>query len=209
MSSKGENPKLAIFDLGNVVFNIDLNAMFETWSFYSGVAVDTLKERAKIDEKFEQFERNDITSLDFHRHINIMLDINLSYVEFCDGWNAIFKEANEEICTLLPILKPLMQVVAYSNTNEVHVPVWLERYANELQHFDEIFISSKIGLRKPEPEGFQHVLKQRGVAASECVFFDDLEPNITGAEQLGIKAVLVDSPSKVRYALRQMGIDII
>jgi FMN phosphatase YigB (HAD superfamily) len=201
-----EVPKLAIFDLGNVVFKIDWGPMFEAWSFFSGVPAGTLKERALTDEKIEQFERNDITAADFHRHVNLMMGINLTYAEFCDGWNAIFKDANEEVCTLLPRLKNIMQVVAYTNTNEVHVGAWMQRYADALKHFDEIFISSSMGLRKPEPEGFWHVLNQRGVAACESVFFDDLEPNIKGAEQLGIHAVLVDTPSKVRQALQQMGI---
>ena len=207
MSTVYARPKLAIFDLGNVVFNIDWGPMFEAWSFYSGIPSSTLKERARTDERIEQFERNDITSADFHRHVNIMMGINLTYDEFCDGWNAIFGDANEDVCTLLPSLKKIMQVVAYTNTNEVHVAVWKQRYANALRNFDEIFISSTMGLRKPEPAGFRHVLNQRGVAACECVFFDDFESNIKGAEQLGIQAVLVDTPSKVRQALRQMGIE--
>ena len=207
MPKNDDKPKLAIFDLGNVIFNIDWEPMFEAWSLYSGVPAKMLKEKGKSDEKIEQFERNDISSEDFLRHINTMLGIELSHDEFCNGWNAIFMEANEEVCSLLPGLKNRMRLVAYTNTNEIHAAVWSERYADILQHFDEIFISSKIGLRKPEPEGFQHVLKQRGVAAYECVFFDDFEANIKGAEQLGIKAVLVDTPSKVRQALRQMGID--
>lgn len=207
MSTYQNRPKLAIFDLGNVIFNIDWDPMFEAWSMYSGVSAKILKEKVKSDGKLEQFECNDISGPSFHTHMNEMLGIGLSYEEFCDGWNAIFMDTNEDICALLPSLKNLMQVVAFTNTNEIHAAAWSERYADVLKHFDDIFISSRIGFRKPEADGFHYVLNRRGVAPYESIFFDDLEPNIKGAEQIGIKAVLVDRPSKVRLALRQMGIE--
>lgn len=207
MSRTIEKPKLAIFDLGNVVFNIHWDPMFEIWCAYSGVPISTLKERVKQDGKAEQFERNEISGKEFHRHVNTMLMIDLSYAEFCDGWNAIFAESNTDICTLLPKLKSIISVVAYTNTNELHATEWAKRYANDLKNFDEIFISSRIGFRKPEPAGFHYVLKQTGFEAREAVFFDDLDANIKGAEQLGIKAVLVDAPAKVGQALREMGFE--
>ncbi len=206
MPSNEDMPKLAIFDLGNVVFNIDWEPMFMKWSSHSGVPASTLKERAKPDRTVERFECNEISNHDFHQHINTMMGINLSFEEFCEGWNAIFMEENIEICPIIPDLKKIMQVVAFSNTNEIHAAVWSERYAHILHHFDEIFISSRIGFRKPEHEGFRHVLKQRRVSASETIFFDDSEINIIGAEQLGIRGVLVDTPSKVRDVLLLMGI---
>ena len=203
-----KKPKLAIFDLGNVVFNIDWEPMYTAWSVHSGVPAETLKQRVKADEKLEQFERNEISAADFHQHVNTMLGIGLTYGQFQDGWNAIFKEANGCVCGLLPKLKNFMQLVAYTNTNEIHAPVWLERYADALQHFDDIFISSRIGFRKPELNGFLHVLGRRGVAPSDAVFFDDLQDNIKGAERAGISAVLVDTPDSIRQALRQMGIEV-
>ncbi len=207
MSRTIERPKLAIFDLGNVVFNIDWDPMFEIWCTYSGVPVSTLKDRVKLDGKAEQFERNDISDKEFHLHVNTMLGIDLSYAEFCDGWNAIFADSNADVCALLPKLKSIMPVVAYTNTNELHVAEWAKRYAADLQNFDEIFISSRIGFRKPEPEGFHYVLKQAGFEAGEAVFFDDFDANIKGAEALGMKAVLVDTPAKVRQALKEMGFE--
>ena len=209
MSCSEYKPTLAIFDLGNVVFNIDWEPMFRMWSLFSGIPADVLKERAKPDATLEQFERNQISNYEFHHYINTLLGINLNYAEFCDGWNAIFMDENMEISRLLPNLKSSMRVVAYTNTNEIHVEAWSKRYAHILQHFDEIFISSKIGFRKPEHEGFSYVLKHCGVAASECIFFDDFEINILGAQQLGIRSVLVDTPSKVRETFLQMGIAVL
>ena len=59
-------------------------------------------------------------------------------------------------------------------------------YAGVLGHFREIFLSSSIGLRKPDAEAYDHVVKAIGVPAERIVFFDDLAENIEGARALGL-----------------------
>jgi putative hydrolase of the HAD superfamily len=39
---------------------------------------------------------------------------------------------------------------------------------------------------KPHPEIYQHVLDDLGISAAEAVFIDNREPNVRGAEALGI-----------------------
>jgi len=75
-----------------------------------------------------------------------------------------------------------------------------------LGHFREIFLSSTIGLRKPNAEAYDHVVQAMGVPAERIVFFDDLDENIRGAHQRGLKAVLVRSPDDVARALEALGI---
>jgi epoxide hydrolase-like predicted phosphatase len=55
--------------------------------------------------------------------------------------------------------------------------------------FDAIVISGEVGMRKPEPEIFAHVLELLGVRAEETVFVDDLEHNVNAALELGIVGV--------------------
>jgi len=55
---------------------------------------------------------------------------------------------------------------------------------------DKIFVSCKIGLRKPDPKIFIYVLKRLGLSPGEVVFFDDNLDNIKAARKLGIHAVL-------------------
>ncbi len=56
--------------------------------------------------------------------------------------------------------------------------------------FDVTVISGEVGLRKPEPQIYQLCARQLGVAPSECVFVDDLGPNIRGAVAVGMTGVL-------------------
>jgi len=57
--------------------------------------------------------------------------------------------------------------------------------------FDHVIDSVSIGWRKPHPRIFRHFLNLSGVKAEEAVFIgDDLDADIKGAKNLGIKAVL-------------------
>lgn len=52
--------------------------------------------------------------------------------------------------------------------------------------FDAVVISGEVGMRKPEPEIYAHVLGLLGVRPAETVFVDDLAPNVEAAKRLGI-----------------------
>jgi putative hydrolase of the HAD superfamily len=79
-------------------------------------------------------------------------------------------------------------------------------YADILGHFREIFLSSAIGLRKPDAAAYDHVVKAIGVPASRIVFFGDRAANIEGARHSGLKAVHVTSPDDVADALSALGL---
>ena len=68
---------------------------------------------------------------------------------------------------------------------------WGNEYPREGwdEMFDVIVISGEVGMRKPEPEIFAHVLDLLGVAAGETVFVDDLAHNVRAAEEIGLVGV--------------------
>ena len=58
--------------------------------------------------------------------------------------------------------------------------------------FEAIFISSEIGVAKPNPAAFRHVAARMGVQESDCVFIgDNPEVDIHGAMQAGMFPILV------------------
>ena len=58
--------------------------------------------------------------------------------------------------------------------------------------FDHIIDSDAVGWRKPHPNIFKHFLRVSGVKAEEAIFIgDDLETDIKGAKDSGIRAVLL------------------
>jgi putative hydrolase of the HAD superfamily len=55
--------------------------------------------------------------------------------------------------------------------------------------FDTVVISGEVGMRKPEPEIYRLAATRLGVGPDECVFVDDLAPNIRGAVAVGMVGI--------------------
>ncbi|MBN1190689.1 MAG: HAD-IA family hydrolase [Dehalococcoidales bacterium] len=55
---------------------------------------------------------------------------------------------------------------------------------------DQAFISSDLGLRKPDPRIYQYVLEEMNVSSSACVFVDDYPERVKAAEDLGMTSIL-------------------
>ena len=55
--------------------------------------------------------------------------------------------------------------------------------------FDAVVISGEVGQRKPEPAIYLHAADKVGLAPAECVFVDDLAPNVRGAVEVGMVGV--------------------
>ena len=55
--------------------------------------------------------------------------------------------------------------------------------------FDITVISGEVGMRKPEARIYTHVLDALGLPPEECVFIDDMRPNIEAAEEAGMIGV--------------------
>jgi epoxide hydrolase-like predicted phosphatase len=69
---------------------------------------------------------------------------------------------------------------------------WGGGYPTELfgEMFDAVVISAEVGMRKPEPRIFVHAAGLLGLDPQECIFIDDIQANITAAEQLGFTGIL-------------------
>jgi epoxide hydrolase-like predicted phosphatase len=68
---------------------------------------------------------------------------------------------------------------------------WGNEYPREgwAELFDVVVISGEVNLRKPEPAIFELTTRRLDRAPAECVFVDDLMPNIRGAAALGMTGV--------------------
>jgi putative hydrolase of the HAD superfamily len=76
-----------------------------------------------------------------------------------------------------------------------NVREWEARWRSMLPEIDEIFEvvvdSAFVGMRKPDPRIYSLTVERLGggVAASDCVFIDDIEVNCQAARELGMAAV--------------------
>jgi len=197
---------ILLFDIGRVVLDIDFGKVMTVWADHAGCAPADLTGRFVVDDSFKHHEIGRIDDAAFFANLRTSLGIGITDDQFLDGWNAIFTGEMPGIAPLLANAAKRMPLYAFSNTNPAHVAHFSRAYAEVLGHFREIFLSSSIGLRKPDAAAYDHVVKAIGVPASRILFFDDTTVNVEGARSRGLAAVHVTSMDDVAKALTALGI---
>lgn len=183
---------LYIFDLGNVIVDIDFKRVLGVWSKLSSVPLATLSERFTMGEVFQQHERGEISDEDFARQLSDEMGLSLSFEQFAEGWQAVFVALHPEVIAIMQKLRAEgHRVVVLSNTNRLHCNYWPQHYPEVAAAADHMYLSQDLGMRKPEARIYQHVLSAENIPAEQAVFFDDVEANIVAARIEGITGIHV------------------
>jgi glucose-1-phosphatase len=209
MTSHALSPGAAdalLFDLGRVVLDIDFSKAIACWATHAGGVPSDIATRFVRGETYRRHEVGGISDAEYFDSLRTSLGIQISDAQFLEGWNAIFAGEMPGIADLLARASNHLPLYAFSNTNRPHVEHFSVVHADLLGHFRDIYLSSTIGLRKPDQAAYDHVVGAIGVPASRIVFFDDLAANIEGARACGLMAVHVTSTADVAGALTALGL---
>ncbi|AMJ65272.1 HAD family hydrolase [Hymenobacter sp. PAMC 26628] len=198
--------KAIIFDLGKVVFDLSFDKVFQFWANASSGQYAEIKSKFRFDDIFVKFEKDEITPKEFRVKISKRLGLTLTDQVFDEGWCDLYLDTYRGIDALLAKLKQHYQLVALTNTNSIHSGVWKIKYADTLRYFQKVFSSHELKERKPDAEAYQIVLDYLQVNPQQVVFLDDNIDNIKGADQLGIKTILVTSYEQMTAELRTIGL---
>jgi len=198
---RGEPVEALLFDLGGVLLQLDWDATFAHWAGCCGADPRALRERFKFDADYERHERGELDAAGYFASLRRSLGIDLSDADFNAGWSRIFVGEIVPTAALVARVGDRMPLYLFSNTNPAHYAAWSREYAELLRSFRRIFVSSALGVRKPERAAFERVAREIGVAPSRILFFDDTEANVAGARAAGLQAVHVRSPQDVAEAL--------
>jgi putative hydrolase of the HAD superfamily len=190
-----------LFDLGNVLVEISFERTFEHWGRAAGLEPARVRDRFSFDAAYERHERGEITASDYFQSLRGSLGIDIPDSAFLDGWNAMLVREVPGVRQLIGRVRNRYPLYAFSNTNVVHHARWSVDYGPMLAPFRQVFASSEMGLRKPEPAAFMAVVDAIGVPPERILFFDDSQMNVEGARQIGMAAVLVTSLDDVAEAL--------
>ena len=104
---------------------------------------------------------------------------------------------------------PLRQAVLTNDATAWLGARWWESWPHR-DLFDAVVDVETIGVRKPAPEAFRHVLDVLGAQAPSAVFVDDMHVNCRGAEAVGMQSHWFDvrDPQGSVAALRaRIGLD--
>lgn len=75
---------------------------------------------------------------------------------------------------------------------------------DERELFDTVVLSSRIGITKPSPEAYRLVADRLGVEPKDCIMIDDIERNVEGAENAGMKGLLFRSNQQLQTELSEL-----
>ncbi|MCX8959555.1 glucose-1-phosphatase [Erwinia psidii] len=189
---------LYIFDLGNVIVDIDFNRVLGVWSDLGRVPLATLQSNFTLGENVHRHERGEVSDEHFAKQVCEELGLALSFEQFTAGWQAIFVGVRPDVLQVMQALRQRGdRVVILSNTNRLHCRFWPEEYPEVQRAADKIYLSQDMGMRKPEARIYQRVLNEEGFSADQTIFFDENLENIEGARALGIKSVHVTDASVI------------
>lgn len=195
-----------LFDLGNVLIRIDFERVFARWAALAGCDAAPLRETFSHDEPYRRHERGEIDGAAYFASLRGSLGVELDDAELLDGWNAIYIAEMPGIRELLKRVAPKIPIYAFTNTNGAHAAHYGPRFAPALAHFRKVFASHEMGLRKPEPAAFAHVVREIGVPADRILFFDDTLGHVEAARACGLQAVHVTSDETVSETLAALGL---
>jgi putative hydrolase of the HAD superfamily len=195
-----------LFDLGNVITEIDFGRVVRRWSEHAGRDLTPLWKAYTPDDVYHRHERGMASDAEFFGSLRGAFGVPLTDEQFLDGWNAIFVGRYPGIDDQLRRAAARMPIYAFTNTNKAHEQYWSVAYADTMSLFRHVFVSSTIGHRKPDTDAFAYVVREMGVPAERVLFFDDSLANIEGARASGLQTVHVRSNADVAAALERLGI---
>ena len=193
-----------LFDLGGVLIDIDFERVFEAWARHSALRLQEIRQRFTADTAYERHERGEMDGASYLSHLRGLLQIHAPEQAVRDGWNSVFVGEISDTVALVRAARQGLPCFAFTNTNHIHQQAWSAAYPGVVSLFNEIFVSSELGLRKPEQRSFAAVAQRMRVPPEEILFFDDMQQNVEGARSLGMRAVQVTEPEDVRRALEEI-----
>lgn len=76
-----------------------------------------------------------------------------------------------------------------------------------LPYMDGGILSYQEKIIKPMPVIYQLLIDRYGLVPEECVFLDDTQKNLDGAEKFGIHTILFQNQAQAVEALRKLGVE--
>jgi glucose-1-phosphatase len=189
--------KNIIFDLGGVILNLDNQ---RTEDAFVALGVKNFREYFGLGfaaSFFKEYEVGRISDREFIDAVRQLTGLGVSDQSIIDSWNALLLDFPVERIQLLKELRKRYRLFLFSNTNALHLAALREIWAGAFgdtafdSYFEKTYYSHLLGMRKPDRESFEHILKENQLTGSETLFVDDAIVNVEGAEQAGLKGLFL------------------
>lgn len=203
MTDMNYNIRVVMFDLGGVLLR-----------------TEDSRPRVELGRRFG-LSRDEIEKLVFGSEVSLKAE--LGQVEPGEVWThaqkklrianddlAAFQDAfwagdrlDEDLLAFVKSLRGKYRTVLLSNA-------WMDMRKNVARRFGSLdafemqIFSAEVGLRKPDPRIFQHVLDLLGADPEEIVFVDDFSENILAARKIGFRTIQFTNARQAKNELEAL-----
>lgn len=206
MSSK--TIRNVVFDVGNVIVPWDPDGIVRTAlgedrveapGFRSPLSGNPLwlainrGEHTLSEARNLYIEKYGLTGAEVDRLYEALLDSMV----LLDGTVPLMHDLAAAGCRLFAITDNVNEIVAYLKETHDFWPL-----------FEHASVSSELGVLKPDPRMYLHVIETGHLVAEECLFFDDVPRNVEGAETVGMVGRVFTDALTARADLKALGVAI-
>ncbi len=190
--------KNIIFDLGNVLYDIDFKKMYAEFEDLGIPNFESHFTLNKSDPLFFDLEKGFIDELAFCEGFKKLSNTPLTNEQIIKGWNSLLIGFRKPSIDWVKANNEQFDTFLYSNTNQIHYNFFIPQFEKEVANyafeslFKKPYYSHEMGQRKPDPASFQYILDKEGLVANETLFVDDNEPNIIAAASVGLKVLFLE-----------------
>lgn len=180
--------KFFVFDLGGVLsVPMVSKKLYEQIKWK--VSYEEFLDKFNNSEESIKVHKGEISTKEFFEYLKRYMDDNITLDEFKN----IYVNNNKFFNDTIEIIKKLKnlgyKVYLLSNLKEIDYEKFIKHF--DISIFDELFLSFKLGMLKPNDDIYQYVINKLNTKPENIYFFDDNKENVEGAIKNGINAYQV------------------
>lgn len=192
--------KNVVFDMGNVLLAYTPQDYMKTITQDETIAAAILKELFGSNEWVE-LDAGTITEEEAVARVSARIPEYAEYVQKAmDNWHTDLTPMQGMPEIIKKLKEKDYKIYLLSNTS---LRFFKYRDKVEMFHcFDGFIVSAKEKLMKPDPAIFDCLCERYALNCEECVFVDDLQPNIDGAIKAGLHGHLFQGAEELTQYLK-------
>ena len=192
--------KTVIFDLGKVLIPFDFARGYRGMEKFCDYPAAEIPKRIAATDLVHRFETGLVEPRDFVEQLSRVLDLRVTYEQFCEIWSSIFLPETLVPDSLLAGIRERYRLLVLSNTNAIHFAMVRQSYPM-LRHFHDLVLSYEVKAMKPSPAIYREAIARARCRPEECFYTDDIAAYVEAACREGIDAVQFQSCAQLELDL--------
>ena len=202
--------KCVIFDLGDVIVDLDFSRFFNEVITPSPLNKPHSSIYLEFFRQSDIYHQGKISDEEFFKQSSELLELGekLTQKQFFEAFNSIISNLNNDVVDIVKKIRQNnpVKIMSMSNINASHWKYLKKQNWDIWQLIDEFILSHEIQMTKPDPEIFKYAIRKARCKPREIVFIDDGLNNIRAALELGFNCIRFTNSENLIVELKKLGI---